>query len=118
MLVSGKSGTIVSASATGRAGQLKNDGSTIFSLDTVPSGAELDPMDDGAAPPFDQADAGRAAGSEPGRVGCLRAQRRPGGQKSSDQGDGGVDLVDADEEPGQDIAGRVDADRDLGGQRS
>ena len=56
LLANGKSGTMVSAIATGSAGQLNQDGSTILARVMRLGGVDFDAVHDGAAPAFDDAD--------------------------------------------------------------
>ena len=103
LLAKGKSGTIVSASATGRAGQLKNDGSTILTLVSRPAlistRCTMVPRHPSTMPT-----------PEPvGRGGCsidsgIVAGRGPHPRDEiGDQGDGLLDLVDAHQESGQHV---------------
>ncbi len=61
LFASGKSGTMVSASATESAGQLRNDGSTILQTRDRAEAVDFDAMHDAATPTLDDADPRAAA---------------------------------------------------------
>ena len=103
MLAKGKSGTIVSASATGRAGQLKNDGSTILTLVSRP--ALISTRCTIVPPPLHDADArARRSGWLLDRLGIVGGRGPQPRDEIGDQGDGLLDLLDAHQETGQHVA--------------
>ena len=111
MLVRGKSGTIVSASAMGSAGQLKNEGSTTLSAREFAVGCDFDAVCDGSSPPFDEPDAGDGW--------FVVGDRRDGGfvvavrelvKEPADQIDRRGELVAPETEACSYIAGVIDND--------
>ena len=110
LLVTGKSGTIVPARASGSAGQLNQDGSTILARVRRPCGVDLDAVDDGAAPALDDADP--AAHARPGiaprfadpvRRRAPEAEQVGGVDEVGGELGGGRELAGAQGEAGQDV---------------